>query len=271
MAQGLSLMAISEWEGTFGVIGFSGLSELTKMGLSHSFYTVFVSVIFGAMHAGTMLIYAGDITKAKSSAVAMSELIDRAERQPKRTTYPITKPIEGSIIFRNVDFSYPSRPYQTILSQMNFSIQPGQSVAFVGESGSGKSTLASLLYRFYDPTRGAIFLDGRDIATYNVDEFRSRMAIVQQEPMLYDGTIQFNIELGVDRDVSREEVETACKEAGIWSFIQSLPQGLETDLGGKGVALSGGQRQRIAIARALIRKPSILVSRFPIPLALCDY
>jgi ATP-binding cassette subfamily B (MDR/TAP) protein 1 len=93
-----------------------------------------------------------------------------------------------------------------------------------------------------------------------VDEYRSKMAIVQQEPTLYDGTIRFNIELGIDGEVGPGEVENACIEAGIWNFIQSLPAGLDTDLGAKGVALSGGQRQRIAIARALIRKPSILVS-----------
>jgi ATP-binding cassette subfamily B (MDR/TAP) protein 1 len=126
------------------------------MGGRIRFYTVFVAVIFGAMHAGTMLIYAGDISKAKSSAVAMTTLMDQAAKQPKRTTFPMSKQVDGSIVFRGVEFSYPSRPDQTILSHMDFAIQPGQSVAFVGESGSGKSTLASLLYRFYDPTRGAL-------------------------------------------------------------------------------------------------------------------
>jgi ATP-binding cassette, subfamily B (MDR/TAP), member 1 len=161
MVRGLSLLASSTWEGEacfLPLIIDSETEDSYRESDENRFYTVFVAVIFGAMHAGTMLIYAGDISKAKSSAVAMTTLMDRAATasRPKRTTFPISKPIEGNIVFRGVEFSYPSRPEQTILSHMNFSIHPGQSVAFVGESGSGKSTLASLLYRFYDPTRGAL-------------------------------------------------------------------------------------------------------------------
>jgi ATP-binding cassette subfamily B (MDR/TAP) protein 1 len=148
-------------------------------------------------------------------------------------------------------------------------------VALVGPSGCGKSTIISLIERFYDPTCGSIFLDGRDISQLNLQDFRSHIALVSQEPVLYSGTIRDNITLGTDAEVGEEEVVRACKDANIYDFIVrsslywsfmldltinqiSLPSGLDTIVGSKGVMLSGGQKQRVAIARALIRDPKIL-------------
>jgi ATP-binding cassette subfamily B (MDR/TAP) protein 1 len=237
---------------------------LTRSLILNRFYTVFVSVVFGAMHAGTMLIYAGDITKAKSNAKAVVGLMARAAAAaPKGPRLSPKQPVQGRIIFSNVQFAYPSRPDQLVLKGIDIVVEPGQSVAFVGESGSGKSTLTALLYRFYNPAAGEslpwvplcvihgrlihctlcigkITLDGLDVTQLDVDEYRSQMAFVQQEPILYDGTIRFNIELGCDEPPSEDEVVQACEEAGMWPFIQSLPHGLDTDLGAKGLALSGG-------------------------------
>lgn len=139
-------------------------------------------------------------------------------------------------------------------------IKPGQYVAFVGASGCGKSTAIALLERFYDPLIGGIFVDGAEISSLNVNDYRSHLALVSQEPNLYGGTIRENILLGTDRDnVSEEEIVRSCKDANIHEFIISLPSGLDTPVGSKGCMLSGGQKQRISIARALIRRPKILL------------
>ncbi|GAA98095.1 uncharacterized protein L969DRAFT_16116 [Mixia osmundae IAM 14324] len=224
------------------------------------FYTVFISVVFGAMHAGTMLLYAGDISKASSSAKAVTALIRRADAENLQDNSKAMPVLQGNILFENVSFAYPSRPNLVILSSLSFSIQPGQFVAFVGESGSGKSTITQLLFRFYDPASGRISVDGNDIRHYDTESYRAQLSFVPQEPVMYDGTIKFNVQLGnKGRPCTTAAIEQACKEAGIWTFITGLPQGLDTELGGKGVALSGGQKQRLAIARALISKPKLLI------------
>lgn len=131
-------------------------------------------------------------------------------------------------------------------------------VAFVGPSGHGKSSLVSLLERYYDPVSGCIKFDGTDISTVSLKSYRSNLALVQQEPTLYQGTIRENIALGLEKDATDDEILYACRQANIYDFIMSLPDGLATACGSRGSLVSGGQRQRIAIARALIRKPRLL-------------
>ena len=139
-------------------------------------------------------------------------------------------------------------------------IKPGQFIAFVGHSGCGKTTMISLLERFYDPTGGRILFDEQDIQGLDIGAYRGELALVQQEPVLYQGSVRDNIALGVDSDEpSDEDITAACKQANIWDFVASLPQGLGTDCGSQGLQLSGGQRQRMAIARALMRRPRLLL------------
>ena len=133
-------------------------------------------------------------------------------------------------------------------------VKPGQYVALVGASGCGKSTTIALLERFYDPLVGGVYVDGKEISSLNINNYRSYLALVSQEPTLYQGSIRENILLGADNEeVTDAQIEFACREANIYEFIMSLPDGMNTVVGSKGSMLSGGQKQRIAIARALLR------------------
>ncbi|KAH7133969.1 ABC transporter [Dactylonectria macrodidyma] len=225
------------------------------------FFVCFASVIFSAQSAGAVFTYAGDMSKAYSAAQELKELVDR---EPKIDTWSqegeAVASVEGHIEFRNVHFRYPTRLDQPVLRGIDLDIRPGQYVALVGASGCGKSTSISLLERFYNPIKGGVFIDGKDISTLNVNDYRALIALVSQEPTLYQGTIRENILLGTSEgDVSDSSIERACREAKIHDFIVSLPDGLETTVGSKGALLSGGQKQRIAIVRALIRDPKILL------------
>ncbi len=198
------------------------------------------------------------LQKAVVSGDRLARILDvNRDIQDPPDALPLER-AQGAIRFQNVSFAYPRAPERPVLQAINLEVEPGQVIALVGSTGAGKSTLTSLLLRFYEPTEGAILLDGRDIRTIALADLRRQFAIVPQESVLFARSIRENIAYGRP-EASQEEILAAARAANAHEFILGLPHGYDTVVGERGATLSGGQRQRIAIARAVLCDAPILI------------
>ncbi|MGY6565469.1 ABC transporter transmembrane domain-containing protein [Halomonas sp. KM-1] len=218
-------------------------------------------VFYAVLAAGavaTLAEVAGDVQRAAGAAERLLELLDAEPtiRSPDAPT-PLPTPLRGEIRLEGVSFTYPGRE-SPALDSLDLEIRSGERVALVGPSGAGKSTLFTLLLRFHDPERGRVTLDGIDLRECDPKALRAGMGLVAQEPVLFTGTVADNLRYGKP-DATVDELRAAARDANALGFVEALPHGFDTELGPGGVQLSGGQRQRLAIARALLKDPSVLL------------
>ncbi|KAG6578616.1 ABC transporter B family member 15, partial [Cucurbita argyrosperma subsp. sororia] len=230
--------------------------ETTAKGVFQTFM-VLVSIGRVIADAGSMT---SDLAKGFGVVSSVFDVLDRITKiEPDNPEGYKPDKLTGRIEFTKVDFAYPARPEAMIFRGFSIKIEAGKSTALVGQSGSGKSTIIGLVERFYDPIKGTIQLDGRDLKSYHLRTLRKRIALVSQEPTLFAGTIRDNIVYGYSETADESEIIEAAKAANAHDFISGLKDGYETLCGDRGLQLSGGQKQRIAIARAILKNPTVLL------------
>jgi len=243
-------MGFSAWT---SALGFYAGTRFVMAGMVN-FEDVLVVLLVLLITSSTMgrtSLFVAKFVKGKHCAINTFELLDRKTLIDPDGDQEDIGEIHGDITLEDISFTYPARPDQPIFSgQFGFKAGHRQTVALVGPSGCGKSTSIGLLERWYDPSSGAVKVDGKDTRSVNLKSLRRDMALVGQEPVLFDMTIRENLMYGSDNDnLSQEDIETAAKMANIHQFVSELPLGYDTRVGDKGSQLSGGQKQRIAIAR----------------------
>lgn len=220
------------------------------------FSFIMFTLMMGASFGSIPDMYA-TIQKAIGATENIMEIIETKNEAELHTG--TDKPeINGEIEFTNVDFHYPQRKDVPVLKNVSFNVNHNQTVAFVGSSGAGKSTIASLLLNYYSVPNGEIKYNGVNVSEIDIKYLREHIAIVPQEVILFAGTIRENINFGRE-GATEEEIIEAAKNANAWDFISNFPEGLDTEVGDRGIQLSGGQKQRIAIARAILKNPTILI------------
>jgi ATP-binding cassette, subfamily B (MDR/TAP), member 1 len=266
------IYAMAYWWGTKRIIA----GDVTQV----QFFIVVLALLMSAQLWGQMFALAPDVSRARDAVgrivnllalgttkrfSKVSDPLKVSQDDPERTAASGEKRTATSggtsVSFNSVTFAYPARPQAQVLNGLDIDIKAGQFCALVGPSGAGKSTTIALLERMYRPSSGSVHIDGFDIGAREGTAFRNDIALVPQDSVLFDGTIRFNVSLGAKPGCSatEAEIEQACRQANIHETIISMPNGYDTDVGPGGNQLSGGQKQRLAIARALVRKPRLLL------------
>jgi ATP-binding cassette, subfamily B, heavy metal transporter len=257
-----SLSGLNFGQGAIIAVGVTAMMLLAGQGVVDGTMTLGDLVLVNAflLQLFIPLSFLGSVySQLKHSLADMDLMFKLLERAPEVTDRPGARPLAvgaGTVRFEHVGFGYD--PDRAILRNVSFEVPAGSKIAVVGPSGAGKSTLARLLFRFFDVTSGAIFINGQDIRDVTQDSLRSAIGIVPQDTVLFNETIFYNIAYARP-DASRADVERAARLAHIHHFIESLPKGYDTLVGERGLKLSGGEKQRVAIARAILKNPRILI------------
>lgn len=243
-----SIVAVLWFGGHMAVSGSMGTGELA------SFITYITQILMSLMMLSMIFIM---LVISKASIQRISEVLDE-EPTVKDCENSTEKVSDGSVRFENVSFSYFDDMNNLALENINIDIKSGETIGIIGGTGSSKTTLVQLIPRLYDTTAGTVYVGGKDVKSYSLDELRNNVAMVLQKNVLFSGTIRDNLRWG-DENASDEEIIEACKSACADDFVQSFPDGYNTDMGQGGVNVSGGQKQRLCIARALLKKPKIII------------
>ncbi|KAJ1965479.1 ATP-binding cassette permease mdl1 [Dipsacomyces acuminosporus] len=249
LAGNLAILAFLGFGGRMVMRGEISIGDMTSVML----YSAYV----GSALSGLSSFYS-EVMKGVGAGSRLFYLLDRTPSVDPNPDGTVIKDFVGNIKFEDVDFHYPTRPDVQVFQKLSLEIKPGSHIAVAGPSGKGKSTITGLLLRFYDPVSGRVTVDGHDLKDLNLAGWRSHVAMVPQEPVLFAGTIRDNLLYGNPLATDSELIE-ALKLADAWHFIERFPNQMETYVGERGVSLSGGQKQRVAIARALLAKPDILI------------
>ncbi|MFO0618261.1 MAG: ABC transporter transmembrane domain-containing protein [Polyangiaceae bacterium] len=249
MTAAFGAVALVFWYG-----GRQVLAGTMTPGALTSFLIYTLTVAFGLAALADLW---SDFMRAAGVAERVFELLDRRPTIPLEGGRTLDR-VEGRVEFERVSFHYPTRPDVPVLVDLDLAVRPREVVAIVGHSGAGKSTLAALLARLYDPTAGAVRIDGAPLVELDPTWLRGQIGVVSQEPVLFSASVADNIRYG-KRDATDAEVEAAARAANAHDFIRAFPEGYATEVGERGVQLSGGQKQRVAIARAILKDPRILI------------